>query len=308
MKSALAVIYNHRFDRNIPVIDRLYEKRFDHIRQIAPFYDGESQNVIPTYYGAYSFNGFFADYFDSVDLPEDITHVTFIGDDLLLNPSLNMSNIVQELDLGPNDGYIKELNSLTSYSTSWHSLSCIKALQNERNFQWKPHLPPIEEAIKRFEKYGYVDRAYRFWDVRPITRLKKRGFTIWNLYRLFGNYLDLLYKPNRHPAYPLFGGYSDFVVVPVSISRDFSRLCRVFAAARVFVEVALPSALALACEYVKCENEVSWSGLELWRVDQVEGLEERHRRNLTELLSGMNSDRLYIHPIKLSKWTYPIEP
>ncbi len=48
-KLALLVVYNHRYDKNIPVIDKIYQNRFSHVFHLVPFYDGEQENVIPVY-------------------------------------------------------------------------------------------------------------------------------------------------------------------------------------------------------------------------------------------------------------------
>lgn len=48
-KIALMVIYNHRYDNNIPIIEDLYNNKFSHIYHIVPFYDGDKRNVISVY-------------------------------------------------------------------------------------------------------------------------------------------------------------------------------------------------------------------------------------------------------------------
>lgn len=37
---ALIVVYNHRYDRNIEVVERIYAGRFSNIFHLVPFYDG----------------------------------------------------------------------------------------------------------------------------------------------------------------------------------------------------------------------------------------------------------------------------
>ena len=46
---ALVVIYNHRYDGNISIVEDLYRERFREIFHLVPFYDGDRPNVIPVY-------------------------------------------------------------------------------------------------------------------------------------------------------------------------------------------------------------------------------------------------------------------
>ncbi|HYO87569.1 MAG TPA: hypothetical protein VER79_02920, partial [Candidatus Limnocylindrales bacterium] len=42
----LVVIFNHRFEANLPILDRLYGDRFHHVRYLMPFYQGTRSDVI----------------------------------------------------------------------------------------------------------------------------------------------------------------------------------------------------------------------------------------------------------------------
>jgi hypothetical protein len=303
MKTALAIIYNHRFDRNIPVIDRLYGDRFSHIWHLVPFYDGELEHVIPTHYGAYSFHGFVGDFHDRVDLPEEVSHVAFIGDDLILNPRLDENNFSARLGLDSSEGFIKEIDPLVSHGLKWpHVLPAIKAMHNQRNFQWSDYLPPVEEARKKLAPYGDVDGSLGWRNLQIVGRFRRRGFSPWTVYRLLPDLIDLLYPANRKPPYPLLSGYSDCFVAPRDAMAGFARLCRVFAASGIFVEVALPTALALACDRIATEKTMDWKGRELWHVHEVEEIEKAHGNRLPALLEGMPENQLYVHPVKLSRW------
>jgi sulfur relay (sulfurtransferase) DsrF/TusC family protein len=43
-------------------------------------------------------------------------------------------------------------------------------------------------------------------------------------------------------------------------------------------------------------------GVEVWDKQQVEAFGEEHGYEIHTLLSRFPKDRLYIHPVKLSKW------
>ena len=56
----LVIIYNHRYDQNIKILEQIYKGRFAAIYHLVPFYDGKKQNVIPVYESSYQFQGYVA--------------------------------------------------------------------------------------------------------------------------------------------------------------------------------------------------------------------------------------------------------
>ena len=48
-KVALIIIYNHKFDQNIDVLEKLYQGSFSHVYHLVPFYTGKKVNVISIY-------------------------------------------------------------------------------------------------------------------------------------------------------------------------------------------------------------------------------------------------------------------
>ena len=59
-KTALLVVYNHRFDKNIGRIRELYANRFSYVYHVMPFYDGNEPDVIPVFDSSYCFSGYIA--------------------------------------------------------------------------------------------------------------------------------------------------------------------------------------------------------------------------------------------------------
>ena len=57
---ALIIIYNHRYDKNISVLEKLYNSRFSDIYHLVPFYDGNKTNVIPVYENSFYFQNYVA--------------------------------------------------------------------------------------------------------------------------------------------------------------------------------------------------------------------------------------------------------
>lgn len=87
-KTALLVVYNHRFDKNIGRIRELYANRFSYIYHIMPFYDGNEPDVIPVFDSSYCFSGYIAQAYSHLR-NGGFTHFFVVADDMILNPSIN---------------------------------------------------------------------------------------------------------------------------------------------------------------------------------------------------------------------------
>ena len=57
---ALIIIYNHRYDSNVSILEGIYKERFSDIFHLMPFYDGDKPNVIPVYENSRYFQGYIA--------------------------------------------------------------------------------------------------------------------------------------------------------------------------------------------------------------------------------------------------------
>ena len=45
----LAVVFNHRFEQNLPLLRALYRGRFSTVRFLVPFYRGDDPDVVPVF-------------------------------------------------------------------------------------------------------------------------------------------------------------------------------------------------------------------------------------------------------------------
>jgi hypothetical protein len=294
----LAIVYNHRYDANIPVLDRLYGDRFGSLTHLVPFYDGDRPNVLRTTHGAYSFHAFIARYLRSVSHLETPPFYVFCADDLILNPRLDAGNLAERLGLAAGAAYIKQMDSLSHYTFQWiHHLPTLKAFHNQRNLEWERLLPPLEEARSRLQAHGVDARPLGLWNLAPGKAVRRRNAGLFLESLLF-----LASRSNRVYPYPLAVSYSDFVVVPGRAAHEFARLCEVFAAMGVFVEVAIPTALALSCEHVRTQAQAGVATREIWRPADAAALQAEFGGNLDALQASMPDELLYIHPVKLSKW------
>ena len=87
-KVCLVIEFNHRFDKNLPLLRKIYGERFSEIRFLMPFYDGADADVIPVYESSWQFQGYLIQAYEKLkDIP--CTHYLFIGDDLIINPTFD---------------------------------------------------------------------------------------------------------------------------------------------------------------------------------------------------------------------------
>lgn len=101
------------------------------------------------------------------------------------------------------------------------------------------------------------------------------------------------------PRNPIFGGYSDIFLLHKQDIKVVSKMFGVFAAIRLFVEMAIPTAMRLQCKELQVGGSKSKV---IWELKEKEKLEQEYLLNLNLLFREWPKEINYIHPIKLSKW------
>ena len=294
----LITVFNHRFDQNIPVLDAMYGERFPGLLHLVPFFEGESDSVAAVFESSHHFQGYFAQAADRIATGEH-GHYAFVGDDVALHPSLDQHSLAGELGLGPGTAFIKELHPLSEMSYQWqHVFRGVRPFELDVGVDHASQLPAPDDAWDRASRHGYARRHlgwrnFRGFDGRVHPLQITTLIALAHLLRARGR---------KRLPYPLFMAYSDLFVVPAPAFPEFARICGVLAAMGVWVEVAIPTALALTCPDIATERDTRWRGVELWGAEAVSGLEKRHHRRLDELLGSFGDDQLYVHPVKLSRW------
>lgn len=315
----LVLIFNHRYDKNFEILDRIYSKRFQNVRFIVPFYDGERDDIIPVYENSHQFEGYIAQ--AARELEDDrFSHYVFAADDLILNPRLNSSNLLSELKVGGEAGYIKGLSAISDESLQWNPLrhtaklldkverqelqrenleGCLSQLELPFGTEVTRALPDRGKAVALFAEKNLT--------MKEITAKNLRGSQGEYLYRGGLDALLLLVKKKLKGGfflkYPLATSYSDFLIVPSNSFRKFCHYCGAFAAMGLFVEVAIPTALILSCEEIVSEKDTDWRGLELWDPKKVVEFSEKNNYSVKTLFDSFGEKQLYLHPVKLSKWS-----
>lgn len=308
-KICLVVIYNHKYEKNIPVIDRIYKGRFSHVYHVMPFAETKQQNVIGVYESAYQFQGYVAQA-ARVFRSDEYTHYVFVADDMVLAPHLNENNVVDVLSLNNNTAFISSKPEILTRSKAMNWIQGMSALafmnQQGNACEWHHELPSIEEAREKFELAGLdwkdgVD--VNFWRYAMlIMRAGRLSPYMLRPLPLIGRCLRFVSRCDDM-VYPMAYGYSDFCVIPNTGFDKFVHYSGVLSAMRVFVEVAIPTAMILSCKNIRTLADIGMKaedGVVDYKVR--ERIESSANLSYTELLKNFPKDYLYIHPVKLSKW------
>lgn len=294
-KIALLIIYNHRFDKNIPRLEALYKGKFSYVYHIMPFYDGSVSNVITVYDSSFYFESYIAQAYQMIK-NEGFTHYFFVADDMILNPLINENNLFDFTGINEESSWI---NDLRDYTTHPHSLPvCIPF--KKKGIEVERILPSYDDACRAFDRKSlnfFPSQSYAIYD------LFSSFFKRWGSFCL----KDLHYIFNRKKAdfYPGVWGYSDILLVPSIYMPKFSQYCGAFAGLNIFVEHAIPLALLLSSEKLMTQKDIN-----LKTITQLYGLGENGQKefedfysfDLNKLQSEYPDNTFFIHPIKLSKW------
>jgi hypothetical protein len=304
-RACLIIVFNHRYDKNIPVLEKIYAGRFSHIYFLVPFYNGSHPNVIPVYESSNYFQSFFAQGYTRF-FNEQFTHYIFLGDDCILNPAINETNVLEQTGLATGADFIPGIFAFHEIKGEpwWHTFKGIDFFRNRRGAEIKNELPSREEAINRFKKHGLDVKSLSMTNI--FGNKKPRGEKRWR-YWFFKQYHWFNWRAHKQNGkielpYPVAGSYSDVLVITKKTVADFCRYCGIMAAAGLFVEIAIPTSLLLSSDVIAQEKDTRLKGKALWSTEEVEAVETKHHKSLSSLLTGFPPDQLFYHPIKLSRW------
>lgn len=296
---ALLVVFNHRYDRNLPILDEILKDKWSNIFYIVPFYDGDRKDVISVFENSYYYEGYFSQAYKILK-QYDFDHFVVIGDDMVLNPALNEGNILSELGVGKDEAYFPVIKELQQ--GKWDNIiyaACFRLVQ--KGAEVYRVLPSIDDAKKCFEEKGYSSSP----KISLYTVLRNLiGSHIVDLRSVINLLVKILKRPWKSVPfeYPFIGGISDFFIVDKGSMERFCYYCGAFAAANLFVEVAVPTSLILSCTTVHTETENSkYKQGYLWG-NNIDLFAKKYNSIYKMLIKDFPKDLLFIHPVKLSKW------
>lgn len=294
----LCIIYNHRYDINIEKLEKIYDKRFSKIYHIVPFYDGDKENVITVYESSHQFQGYISQAMEHI-WSEEFDDYLFIGDDLILNPMINENNIHCILGISEQSSFLPDCTPLSKMN-GWdyvgriynsYQAFCIYSGTNYKTELWSPE-EAYGKVLKDYKKEDFIitkdnfkSGIHGFWN-RLITTLK------------YYRHVKLVKKGWQLP-YPLFGGYSDILLLNQKDLKRVGHHFGVMAAIGLFVEIAIPTVMKLDCERLESGNHKSNI---MWTDEEKIQIETDYQRDIQYLFDHWPSDVAYMHPIKLSRW------
>lgn len=318
-KTGLVVLYNHNYEKNIEKIRRIYKERFSEMRQIIPFYYGNDPEIIRAFGNSFYFQTYIAQAYEKL-MEMDCDSFLIIGDDLLLNPVFNESNVHEQLRMTRDEFY---LDGAVEISKGDH----IRAVEEAQKIDMRhPGLdasasrivPGFDEAREILKERGVLDST-TLSAHKPLL-LKWRspiwgnlrtnlGYTKSNIYQLL---LALSYRiMPRKMKYPCVFGYSDIIVVPRARMRELCNYLEVFATWRMFVELAIPTAvMLLKASKIKFLDKNTFKSGNVWYPNTVEHSQHinaiirntiaKAEGQIQRLPEAFPREYLYLHPIKLS--------
>jgi hypothetical protein len=295
----LVVLFNHKFERNLVMLDELYRGRFSSVVYVMPFYTGNRPDVIPVYASSYVFQSYLTQARPRIEATGRDVFVV-VADDMLLNPSLNEDNILTELKLEEGQAYIQELKPLSEAPPVWRwRIPSFQSFKRQRYVEFHDEIPTVEQAIDLLARHGVRYRALSRRELVPnlIWDLRQDRISVF-----FDNLVFwLIHLGGRTRQYPFLWAFSDFLVLP---RKGFDRFCHLsgaFAAAGTFVETTIPTVVALTYDRIRVERDTRWKSENLILAEDVQQRMEKADFNLKRLLAAMPQDMLYWHPIKFSK-------
>lgn len=297
----LVIIFNHKYNKNIPILDELYKNRFSDIVYIVPFYksgevDDSKYEIIDVYESSYSYQGYVAQAYYRLR-KHTSKYYMFIGDDLILNPKIDENNFMEYFNIDVGESYSTEVCKINEpfgkyrwlYSRVYHNFMCFT---DNRFVNFRDEIPSREDAFEISKLKGYrdfsIDKKFYFRNKGIKGRLKsliERRRTI-----------------PKEAEYPLFGGYSDLFIIANKDFADFAHISGVFSAMEVFAEIAIPTAMVLSCERIVQQKDTKFERGDIWGMDNKQAFGQRYGFSLDKLLDDWPENLLFIHPIKLSQW------
>ncbi|HVG14342.1 MAG TPA: hypothetical protein VM935_05245 [Chitinophagaceae bacterium] len=314
-KAALIILFNHNYEANLSRLDEIYKNRFEDVYYIMPFYTGNRKDIITVYESSFYFQGFIAKALDQIK-DQKYEHYIVIGDDVLLHPVISDANYKNYFQIDADMAFIPGMFLLNDIHETrpnrpmapfWPWL--LKAIDfriDQEGTEVKNFLPTYEEALAKLKHHGYhftpEVSTGMFYYRNYFKRTTKENVLYKKVYKQLLPKIALTVAKRRKIPYPLVGSYSDCVVIPHKYVNPVIRYYGIFAALNLFVEIALPTGLALAVPKIISEETMDFKGHTYWTPEDFASFEEQYQHSLAYLLTNFPGEALYIHPVKLSKW------
>lgn len=297
----LIVVFNHRYDKNIERLEKMYQKRFSNRYYLMPFYDGDVDNVIPVYECSYQFQGYLAQGYARF-FHENYDHYIIIADDMIINPVIDEKNYRNFFKLDEHSGYISYWYPLSQWPCSFERVeNALIAHALHKGVNAKEELPSGERAFSLAGEKGFHD--YSFPRKAVFYEGLSKNIRYWTSSRSRFHLLGrILLGITNKLEYPYMNAYSDIFIVSAEAIKEFCRLCGIFAAMRLHVETAVPTALLLSQRKVVVNKDLGYRAHLMWELKQQEEIERKNDLKISNLIAHWEKDMVCLHPVKLSRW------
>lgn len=302
MKVVLCVIFNHPYPNNIALIKKLYSKRFGNIIFVQPFVQSNRSDVVVSYRGSFNFQGMIVDALSRLEAMR-ADYVVFLQDDCLLNPYLSEKNIVRELQVTRDVPYFPHFAPLSGSVESWHWMlpTIWKVFYAENTLagtgveNYRGYLPDAVKAREHVrDRYGInyepisnVETFRRFGAVSdPDADHKLTSALIEGLFKTAPD-------GKIEFEFPWLYGTADFSVMSMQSLKNMAQLFGVTAAMNLFVEVAMPTIIAVLHDNISTSASTGWSVNYIWE-------REREIVSVESALASFANRCAMLHPVKLS--------
>ncbi len=331
-------IYGGRFSR-IHHLMPFYEKRRDpnpanHKFNIIPVYDNSH------YHQSFIANGFTDYYHQDAShyifIADDLMLNPQINENnyqkfFNLTPDAAyvpwLSNLGNAYSLLPwkEESLFHHSKGITNRKTQPNPFSClISALQKTPKAQWGHssnaynfslsvsglHLPAQLvnhiEAMQRFKEHNLlIDHI----DIKKAVRRHKKGIKAGrraiNKKMMLRAILEywLRGKDSYRPyklAYPLAGGASDIFIIPNNSMDRFVTHCGIFAAYKLWIEIAIPTSMILITDNIKQNSDINYKAFHYFGTPNSLPIEDEYLKNLQSIVKHWPDNYAYVHPLKLS--------
>lgn len=319
-RTGLVVVFNHNFERNLPIIRRLYADRFGQMIQLMPFYGGQDSDVLRVFGNSFRFQAYIAQARTRLQRM-DCDRFLFVSDDLLLNPTINETNMETAFRLGENDVFVSKFYDVSNGIAH-------RGTREAHNFTMQPpgldatalrEIPTHQKAFDRLHTLGVLETEALRKCTPWMTQWRRPLLANWhyNYKALRGRAWHLreaakYWFGRRRVSYPVVFAYSDIFSIPARQLDRFCKMIEVFATVNMFVELAIPTALAFLETPLVFEDDLELRPLNLWFPPDPKQFEKKKLfiqqfENAVQcrtdgIAKHFPADILYIHPIKLSKW------
>lgn len=319
-KTALIVLFNHNYEKNIDIIKKIYNKRFSQLKIIMPFYYGNDADVIGVYGNSFIFHTYITQAKKAL-MELECDDFLIIGDDLLLHPDITEENIHEKMNIPDGAFYIDKVENV---STCQFQRPLLEASRFSTRYPGldksaNRYVPTYDEAYSILSKKGLISQTslsvwkpfYPLFEPFNLKNVQKNykifKARVWHFLKV----IQFRLKPVKMP-YPFVFGYSDILLIPREKMTDWTRYLEVFATWNMFVEMAIPTAMLLLPEAT-----ISYAANHSFKTGNVWYPQDpKHFKKISTLIDNLvrSSDTiedfarhypkeyLYLHPVKLSRY------